>query len=396
MMANATQANNGAVLYVSGEESVGQVKMRADRLAHASPNLYLASETNIESIVGMVQSWDKATPCAGVMVDSIQTMYSAEINSTAGNVSQVKECTLQLLRLCKVDGVLSREAALKSRHGVGSGHPDDHHRSHHEKRRHCRPQSSRAHCGHRRSAGRRSAQSESFSPVYEKPVWNDKRGRGLVDDGCGARPAQKPLASVPKPKYQSTHHTVASSMAKTTRRVGSGPMVGVAVTIVVEGTRPIPVEIQTLSSRSFDDHRTTCTCHGVSYDKLQLIFAVLDARANVSFRSHTAFVNIAQGYFLDEPCADLALAVALASSATKRPVVPNAVFFGELALSGMLRPAVMLEPRLAAASKIGVETCVIPRVTCAEGKKVVDKYRSLVNIRQVDTLVEALAFGLLK
>ncbi|ETV93997.1 hypothetical protein, variant 3 [Aphanomyces invadans] len=359
MMANATQANNGAVLYVSGEESVGQVKMRADRLAHASPNLYLASETNIESIVGMVQSWDKATPCAGVMVDSIQTMYSAEINSTAGNVSQVKECTLQLLRLCKeadipmiIIGHITKSGDIAGpkvlEHIVDTVVQLD---------------------GEAHSPNRfLRCTKNRFGTTSEVGV--------LSMTDAGLVPLKNPLQAFLSPS--------------------SGPMVGVAVTIVVEGTRPIPVEIQTLSSRSFDDHRTTCTCHGVSYDKLQLIFAVLDARANVSFRSHTAFVNIAQGYFLDEPCADLALAVALASSATKRPVVPNAVFFGELALSGMLRPAVMLEPRLAAASKIGVETCVIPRVTCAEGKKVVDKYRSLVNIRQVDTLVEALAFGLLK
>ncbi|RHY30032.1 hypothetical protein DYB32_004680 [Aphanomyces invadans] len=357
-MANATQANNGAVLYVSGEESVGQVKMRADRLAHASPNLYLASETNIESIVGMVQSWDKATPCAGVMVDSIQTMHSAEINSTAGPLPDIP---MIIIGHITKSGDIAGPKVLE--HIVDTVVQLD---------------------GEAHSPNRfLRCTKNRFGTTSEVGV--------LSMTDAGLVPLKNPLQAFLSPS--------------------SGPMVGVAVTIAVEGTRPIPVEIQTLSSRSFDDHhRTTCTCHGVSYDKLQLIFAVLDARANVSFRSHTAFVNIAQGYFLDEPCgkaiptdvpsnaiaADLALAVALASSATKRPVVPNAVFFGELALSGMLRPAVMLEPRLAAASKIGVETCVIPRVTCAEGKKVVDKYRSLVNIRQVDTLVEALAFGLLK
>ncbi|RLO06233.1 hypothetical protein DYB28_002892 [Aphanomyces astaci] len=353
MMAQASP--NGSVLYVSGEESVAQVKMRSDRLGikHPTcPNLYLASETNIESIIAMIQHWDADAPCAGVMIDSIQTMYSSDINSTAGsNVTQVKECTLQLLRVCKDANIPMLLIGHITKSGDIAGPKVLEHivdtviqldGDAHSPNRFLRCTKNR------------------FGTTSEVGV--------LSMTDAGLMPLQNPLQAFLSP----------------------------TVTIAVEGTRPIPVEIQTLSSPSFEEHRTSCKCHGVSYDKLQLIFAVLESRAGVSFRSKSSFVNIAQGYFLDEPCADLALAVALASSATKRPVLPNAVFFGEVALSGMLRPAVMLEARLAAASKIGVDTCIIPRVTSTEGKKAVDKYRLTMHIQQVDTLVDALALGLLQ
>ncbi|RQM24091.1 hypothetical protein B5M09_001846 [Aphanomyces astaci] len=337
MMAQASP--NGSVLYVSGEESVGQVKMRSDRLGikHPTcPNLYLASETNIESIIAMIQHWDADAPCAGVMIDSIQTMYSSDINSTAGSIDA--NIPMLLIGHITKSGDIAGPKVLE--HIVDTVIQLD---------------------GDAHSPNRfLRCTKNRFGTTSEVGV--------LSMTDAGLVPLQNPLQAFLSP----------------------------TVTIAVEGTRPIPVEIQTLSSPSFEEHRTSCKCHGVSYDKLQLIFAVLESRAGVSFRSKSSFVNIAQGYFLDEPCADLALAVALASSATKRPVLPNAVFFGEVALSGMLRPAVMLEARLAAASKIGVDTCIIPRVTSTEGKKAVDKYRLAMHIQQVDTLVDALALGLLQ
>ncbi|KAF0702996.1 Aste57867_7716 [Aphanomyces stellatus] len=354
MMANASQGD-GSILYVSGEESVTQVKMRSDRLALQSTQLYLASETNIENIIQMIHD---SSPCRGVVVDSIQTMYSSEISSTAGNVNQVKECTLQLLGVCKdanipviIIGHITKSGDIAGpkvlEHIVDTVVQLD---------------------GESHSSNRfLRCTKNRFGTTSEVGV--------LSMTDVGLIPVSNPL------------HAFISS--------GNNSLEGVSVTIAVEGSRPIPVEIQSLSNPSFDD-RTTCRCHGVSYDKLQLIFAVLERRANVSFRSKSVFVNIAQGYSLDEPCADLALAVALASTATKRPAIPNTVFMGELALSGTLRPIVKLEPRLAAACKIGVETCVIPTVDCDESRKTVQKYSSAIKILQVDTLVEALAVSLIK
>ncbi|RHY86393.1 hypothetical protein DYB35_002453 [Aphanomyces astaci] len=288
MMAQASP--NGSVLYVSGEESVGQVKMRSDRLGikHPTcPNLYLASETNIESIIAMIQHWDADAPCAGVMIDSIQTMYSSDINSTAGSIDA--NIPMLLIGHITKSGDIAGPKVLE--HIVDTVIQLD--GDAHNPNRFLRCTKNR------------------FGTTSEVGV--------LSMTDAGLVPLQNPLQAFLSP----------------------------TVTIAVEGTRPIPVEIQTLSSPSFEEHRTSCKCHGVS-------------------------------------------------SATKRPVLPNAVFFGEVALSGMLRPAVMLEARLAAASKIGVDTCIIPRVTSTEGKKAVDKYRLAMHIQQVDTLVDALALGLLQ
>ncbi|RHY78342.1 hypothetical protein DYB34_001188, partial [Aphanomyces astaci] len=254
MMAQASP--NGSVLYVSGEESVSQVKMRSDRLGikHPScPNLYLASETNIESIIAMIQHWDADAPCAGVMIDSIQTMYSSDINSTAG----MKECTLQLLRVCKDANIPMLLIGHITKSGDIAGPKVLEHivdtviqldGDAHSPNRFLRCTKNR------------------FGTTSEVGV--------LSMTDAGLMPLQNPLQAFLSP----------------------------TVTIAVEGTRPIPVEIQTLSSPSFEEHRTSCKCHGVSYDKLQLIFAVLESRAGVSFRSKSSFVNIAEGYFLDEPC----------------------------------------------------------------------------------------------
>ncbi|RHY87285.1 hypothetical protein DYB26_012134 [Aphanomyces astaci] len=290
MMAQASP--NGSVLYVSGEESVSQVKMRSDRLGikHPScPNLYLASETNIESIIAMIQHWDADAPCAGVMIDSIQTMYSSDINSTAGNVTQVKECTLQLLRVCKDANIPMLLIGHITKSGDIAGPKVLEHivdtviqldGDAHSPNRFLRCTKNR------------------FGTTSEVGV--------LSMTDAGLMPLQNPLQAFLSPSKSDIQYLVILTAPV---YAGTGPVEGVAVTIAVEGTRPIPVEIQTLSSPSFEEHRTSCKCHGVSYDKLQLIFAVLESRAGVSFRSKSSFVNIAQGYFLDEPCADNAMRI---------------------------------------------------------------------------------------
>ncbi|RHZ28996.1 hypothetical protein DYB37_001279 [Aphanomyces astaci] len=253
MMAQASP--NGSVLYVSGEESVGQVKMRSDRLGikHPTcPNLYLASETNIESIIAMIQHWDADAPCAGVMIDSIQTMYSSDINSTAGSI----DANIPMLLI-----------------------------------------------GHITKSG---------------DIAGPKVLEHIVDTVI---------------QLDGDAHNPNRFLRCTKNRFGTTSEVGV-LSMTDAGLVPLQNPLQAFLSPS--------------------------------------------------------------NSATKRPVLPNAVFFGEVALSGMLRPAVMLEARLAAASKIGVDTCIIPRVTSTEGKKAVDKYRLAMHIQQVDTLVDALALGLLQ
>ncbi|KAG9405411.1 hypothetical protein AC1031_003297 [Aphanomyces cochlioides] len=353
-----SSTNKGSILYISGEESVMQLKMRSDRLHMQCPDLYLASETNIETIVQLIQSWGDVSPCRGVVVDSIQTMYSSEINSTAGNVNQVKECTLQLLSVCKASNIPIIIIGHINKGGDIAGpkvleHIVD-----------------------------TVVQLEGDADSSNRFLRCTKNRFGTTNEVGVLSMTDEGLIPLKNPL-----HAFLSSNNET--------LDGVSVTIAVEGSRPIPVEIQTLSNVSFDD-RMSCRCRGVSYDKVQLIFAVLERRAKVSFRATSVFVNIAEGFFLNEPSADLALAVALASSATNRPVLPSSIFLGELALSGILRPVMKLEPRLAAASKIGVANCVVPRASGEEARRIIRKYSSTMKIHEVDTLVEALAIGLLR
>ncbi|KDO23655.1 DNA repair protein RadA [Saprolegnia parasitica CBS 223.65] len=357
MMAAASAERTGRVLYVSGEESVAQVKMRSDRLQLSGGDLYLASETNIENVIEMIAAMHKERPCHGVVIDSIQTMYSSEIASPAGNVNQVKECTLQLLHLCKsatipiiIIGHVTKSGDIAGpkvlEHIVDTVVQLD---------------------GESQSASRfLRCTKNRFGTTHEVGVFS------MTD--AGLLPLQNPLHAFLTP---GTSDCI-------------GP--GVAMTIAIEGSRPIPVEIQSLASVAVD--KPSCRGHGVAYDKLQLIFAVLERRANVSFRANHVFVNVAEGYSLGEPAADLALAVALASTATQRAVRPRTLFLGELALSGHLRPPLKLEPRLAAAAKIGVETCVIPKLVDANAPALLAKYAGVMEIYQVETLVDALQIGL--
>ncbi|OQS04228.1 DNA repair protein RadA [Thraustotheca clavata] len=320
MMAQATQGQ-GSVLYVSGEESVAQVKMRSDRLQIYDDELYLASETSIENVVETISSMHQEKPCQGVVVDSIQTMYSSDINSPAGNVNQVKECTLQLLNLCKSSNIPILLIGHVTKSGDIAGPKVLEHIVDTVVQLDGEAQSS--------SRFLRCTKNR-FGTTHEVGVFS-MTDRGLV-------PLKNPL------------------QAFLTPGVATRSTEGVSMTIAIEGSRPIPVEVQTLASAATD--RPMYRAHGVSSDKLQLLFAVLERRASLSFRTNNVFVNIAEGYYLNEPAADLALAVALASSITQRLVRPKTLFLGEIALSGMLRPPVKLETRLAAAAKIGITTCV--------------------------------------
>ncbi|CAK4682316.1 unnamed protein product [Aphanomyces euteiches] len=272
-----SSTNKGSILYISGEESVTQLKMRSDRLHMQCPDLYLASETNIETIVQLIQSWGDASPCRGVVVDSIQTMYSSEINSTAGNVNQVKECTLQLLSVCKESNIPIIIIGHINKGGDIAGPKVLEHIVDTVVQLE----------GDAYSSNRfLRCTKNRFGTTNEVGVLS------MTDEGL--IPLKNPLHAF---LSSSTSYNILPAKQ---RGLDNETLDGVSVTIAVEGSRPIPVEIQTLSNVSFDD-RMSCRCRGVSYDKVQLIFAVLERRAKVSFRATSVFVNIAEGFFLNEP-----------------------------------------------------------------------------------------------
>lgn len=370
------------VLYVSGEESALQVKMRAERLGDVSDGLFVASETNIDTVIQMIERHNDSNTFAAVVIDSIQTVYADDIPSAAGTVNQVKECTLRLLRLAKLRNVPIILIGHVTKSGDIAGPKVLEHIVDTVVQLEGDPQSSRRFL---------RCQKNRFGNTSEVGVFN------MTD--AGLQPLVNPLLAFMSSTADENGQN--SDYEDVFEDVEDGCLDGSSITIAMEGTRPIPLEIQALANRShFNvDGKGSASFSrvrgvGVAFDKLQLLFAVMEKRAKISFHNQSVFVNVAEGYTIQEPAADLALAVALASSVLSRPVIKHAVFLGEIALSGHLRPVKMLESRLAAASKIGLDVCVIPKVHCQETKKALRKFDDSLTIIEATTLLQALKVAL--
>ncbi|KAG3217379.1 hypothetical protein PC129_g11787 [Phytophthora cactorum] len=350
MLANGPAMRDSGVLYVSGEESVLQVRMRAERLGSGF---------------------------GAVVVDSIQTVYAEDIPSPAGTVNQVKECTLRLLRLAKSRNVPVILIGHVTKSGDIAGPKVLEHIVDTVVQLEGDPQSARRFL---------RCQKNRFGNTSEVGVFN------MTDEGL--QPLPNPLMA-----FVSSHDEDDEN-PDTGEETEVEPLDGCSVTIAMEGKRPIPLEIQALANRtqynadaghgggqSFSRVRGV----GVAFDKLLLLFAVLEKRARVSCRNQSVFVNIAEGYTIQEPAADLALAVALASSVLGRPVLERTAFLGEVSLSGHVRPVKMLESRLTAAQKIGLEVCVIPKEHDQATRRALrKKFANTLTVIEVSTLLQAL------
>lgn len=382
MLANASAMRGCGVVYVSGEESVLQVRMRAERLGSLSDNLFVASETNLDSVLELLEKGNgSAHDSVGfnaVVLDSIQTMYAEDINSPAGTVSQVKECTLRLLRLAKSRNVTVVLIGHVTKKGDIAGPKVLEHIVDTVVQLEGDPQSARRFL---------RCQKNRFGNTSEVGVFQMTE--------AGLQPLSNPLTA-----FVSSHGADGEFESNGHKESEIEPLDGCCVTIAMEGKRPIPLEIQALANpthynadtvRDGNQSNTRVRGIGVAFDKLLLLFAVLEKRAKVSCRNQSVFVNIAEGYTIQEPAADLALAVALASSVLGRPVLKRAAFLGEVSLSGHVRPVKMLESRLTAAQKIGLAVCVIPKdydqaIRCALQKKFANK----LTLIEVTTLLQAL------
>jgi DNA repair protein RadA/Sms len=310
------------VLYVSGEESERQIKMRAERLrgaGHALPaELLLVTETNLEVILSHVAEMRPEM----IVVDSIQTVYLSEMDSSAGSVSQVRECASQLRELAKSHGItvflighVTKEGAIAGprvlEHIVDTVLYLE---------------------GDRFQAYRllRSVKNR-FGATAEVGVF-EMRDRGLAEV---LNPSEAFLAE----------------------RLINAP--GSSIAVTMEGTRPILVEIQGLTSPTqFGNARRTP--NGVDLNRLLLITAVLARRAGLRLGDQDVFVNVVGGIRVDEPAADLAIAAAIASSSRDISVRADAVLIGELGLAGELRMPGQMPARLREASKLGFRRAIIP------------------------------------
>ena len=309
---------NEPVLYISGEESTQQIKMRADRLSLQQPGLYVVSEVSLDQIVAHVEQLQPRL----VVVDSIQAISSEELESSAGSVSQVKACTTALLRLAKTNGVPIFLVGHVTKAGA--------------------------------IAGPRVLEHIVDAVLY------------LEGDRFHA---YRLLRSV-KNRFGSTHEVGVFEMSEQGMIEVSNPSeaflaerlpdaAGSAIAVTMEGTRPLLVEIQALASTtSFGLPRRTA--NGVDFNRLLLLVAVLSKRVGLRLFDQDVFVNVVGGLRINEPAADLALALAIASSLQNMPLPKELAVVGEVGLSGELRAVSHLSRRLNEAAKLGFSRCIVP------------------------------------
>jgi DNA repair protein RadA/Sms len=306
------------VLYVSGEESEHQLKLRAKRLHVESSSLFVISETNLSDVL---ESVEEEKPDV-LIVDSIQTLYDEGLESTAGSIAQVKGCTLALMQLAKgrditvfVIGHVNKEGSIAGpkvlEHMVDCVlyFEGDQHTSYRILR----------------------AAKNRFGATNEIGVF-EMRDEGLVQI---TNPSELLLSERPE------------------------DVPGTCVTCVMEGVRPVLAEIQALVVPSgYGTPRRTS--NGFDYNRAAMLLAVLEKRGGLKVSSCDAYLNIIGGLYLDEPAADLAAVVALASSYLDRPVPSGLVAVGEVGLTGELRSVGQLEQRISEIQRLGFRKCLIP------------------------------------
>ncbi|MCU0606138.1 MAG: DNA repair protein RadA [Candidatus Edwardsbacteria bacterium] len=311
-------ARDRTVLYVSGEESLEQIKLRADRLGVTSPNILLLSETALEAILPAIED---AKPDV-VVIDSIQTMYRADLESAPGSVGQVRECGAELMRLAKQRTVATFLIGHVTKEGV--------------------------------IAGPRTLEHMVDTVLYlegerhhaYRILRSVKNRFGSTNEIGVFEMREQGLAEVANP-----------SRIFLSERSKSVP--GSAVVCSLEGTRPLLVEIQALvTPTSFGMPQRNTT--GFSHRRLAMLLAVLERRAGLNLGMHDVFVNVAGGLKLDEPAVDLGVACAIASAYKNRPADEDAVLIGEVGLGGEVRSVGQLEKRANEAQKLGFKRVIGP------------------------------------
>ncbi len=306
------------VLYISGEESVHQLKLRAKRLQAENESLYVLSETNLGDVIECVY---EERPDV-LIVDSIQTLYDEELNSPAGSVGQVKNCTMKLMQLAKEGNVTVFVIGHVNKDGFIAGPKVLEHM---------------VDCvlyfeGEQHMAYRilRAAKNR-FGATNEIGVFE------MMD--CGLREVEKP------------------SEMLLSGRPEDAP--GSCVTCVMEGARPVLAEIQALIAPSNANYPRR-TCNGLDTNRASMLLAVLEKRGKLKVSQCDAFFNIIGGLTLDEPAADLATLVAIASSYLDKPIPAKLAAVGEVGLSGEVRSISHAQQRLGEVQRLGFTKCIIP------------------------------------
>ena len=307
---------DGTALYVTGEESAAQIRGRAERVGAVVDRLSLASTTDLETAIAAIEA---AAPTLAV-VDSVQTLTSPELTGPAGSVGQVREVAARLAEVAKAGSTCIALVGHVTKEGTVAGPRTLEHLV-----------DAVIYLEGERLGSTRllRAAKNRFGSTDEVGVL-EMRGDGLIEVEDASR------------FFLESDET---------------PTAGSAVTIALEGTRPLAVEIQALSApASYGTPRRATT--GIDTNRVLMLIAVLARHAGLNLTGHDVYVNVAGGLRIDEPAADLAVAIALASSLRERPVRSRTVFAGEVALSGRLRAAIRAERRLLEASRLGFERLV--------------------------------------
>lgn len=330
-----------SVLYISGEESLQQIKMRADRIGTFSDDMMLLCETNLDLIQGVIEERRPQV----VVVDSIQTMFRESINSAPGSVSQVREATSVLMRLAKERGIAIFVVGHVTKEGT--------------------------------VAGPRVLEHMVDTVLYFE----------------GDRYAAYRILRAVKNRFGSTNEIGVFEMCQTGLREVPNPSEymldgkpqnasGSIVVCTMEGTRPLLVEIQALVCYSaFGMPRRTAA--GVDYNRVNLLMAVLEKTVGVKLSDQDAYINIAGGMKISEPAVDLGLVLSIISSFRNRPIAEDVICFGEVGLSGEVRSVNMVEQRIAEARKLGFKQCILPKV-CMKNIQQVDgmQLKGVENVRE--------------
>jgi DNA repair protein RadA/Sms len=336
----------GKVAYVSGEETLSQIRLRAERLGVSGERLYLLSETDLGAVLGHLEQLAPSL----VVIDSIQAVYLPELDSAAGSIGQVRECTLRLMHWAKpravpvfITGHVTKDGAI---------------------------------------AGPRVLEHVVDVVLYlEGEPFSAYRVLRGVKNRFGSTNEVGVFEMKPEGLVEVTN----PSKAFLSQRWGEA--IGSAVVPTLEGSRPLLVEIQALTTpTAFGLPRRTA--NGVDFGRLVLITAVLTKRAGLKLGNQDIIANVTGGLKVAEPAADLGIALAIASSARDIAVDPQLVAVGEVGLSGELRAVSQLDRRVAEAARLGFGRCLVPKT----GANISTPKN--IKILPVSTLKEAIRVGL--
>ena len=336
---------DGKILYVSGEESAEQIKSRADRLGIKNDNIMFLAETDIDNVEIALEKLDAKF----VIIDSVQTMYSDEITSSSGSVSQVREITSRIMKMCKQKGITTIIIGHVTKDG--------------------------------NIAGPRVLEHMVDTVLY---LEGERYFSYRILRGVKNRFGSTNEIGMFEMQNEGLVEITNPSQLLISERDGN--TAGSAIVVSIEGTRALILELQALSTPSvFGMPRRNAS--GIDYNRLTLLMAVLEKRAGMNFSTQDVYINLVGGIKVNEPALDLGIILAAASSFKNISINENVAVIGEVGLTGEVRSVNMIEKRIKEAEKLGYKICIIP-----ESNKKLLKEKFKLDIIGVKNIIDAMKY----